>query len=435
MKKNMMWYAAGVLMVSMLARAGAIAYNSALVSETALAYNNAYSLDMYARGITSVSAQASYSTATVPGASFGDGAQSTGSITVLNFAALSSAAASNNLTVVTNTGLGGALVTLPGYTFREGVDWKAGATTALTAESLRAALARVPYLSVSRVGSVVYTTATAGSYNNSLQLVSSTPTALTAAAAFFSGGRDNASVSINGVVLLQGRDFTAATSNAATATSIKNAINAAALLSTKIIAGSSGALVTSTSTKAGALYNYLMASSTPTALSVSGAAMTGGITPAETLGSAVISAPAHGFSTALAVLYGTAGGTIGGLVNQTTYYAIPVDANSLKLASSAALAVAGTGIVVTSTGTQLAANSYTLTPLAFTGTSSFKWQVSNDNLSWSDLAVSSVTVAASDPASSTLWSFGQIGTRYLRLNAVAPTTGGLALSVAVTGSN
>ena len=203
-----------------------------------------------------------------------------------------------------------------------------------------------------------------------------------------------------------------------------------------ISAGASGALVTSTSTKAGAKYNFPLASSIPSALSVSGPLMTGGLTPAETLGSASIRIPSHGMSLALPVLYGAPVGIIGGLSNQTTYYVIPVDANSLKLASSASNALLGTGIVVTSTGTQLTARVFTLTPLAISGSPSFKWQVSNDNSNWVDLAVSSVTLTSyTYPSESTLWSFGYIGTRYLRLNVVAPTTGGLGLNVRVIGTN
>ena len=436
MKKLIGLLVAGIMVIPMASRATAIVYNAALVNETALSHDNTYPLDLLATGIGSLSAQATYSSATVPSVTFGDGAQATGGITVLNYAALVSARAADNVTVVTNTGLTGATLSLPGSVLREGIEWAVGSTPTNTAISLAAALARVPRLSVSRVGTVIFTTATAGSYNNSLQMESSTPTALTVATQHFVGGQDNASVKINGVVLLQGRDFTAATSNAATATSLKNAINAASLLNTKLTAEAIGALVTSTSTKAGALYNYSLVSSTPTALSVSGANMTGGITPAETLGSAVLRAPLHGLTPALAVLYGTAGGTIGGLTDQTTYYAIVVDANNLKLATSAPLALAGTGVVVTSTSTQLSANSYTLSPLAITGVPGFKWQVSNNNSSWEDLAVSSVTVSSySNPPATMLWSFGAIGTRYIRLNVVAPTTGGLSLNVQVVGSN
>lgn len=437
MNKRIGWYASGLLALAMVARAGVIIYDAALVNETALAYNNTYAIDLQSRGINGVSAQATYSSATIPSVTFQDGTQAKGSFTVANYAALVSARASNKITVVTNTGLTRAAVVLPGFVFREGLDWKAGSTTANTAISIAAALSKVPYLSVSRVGSVIFTTAPAGSYYNSTKMQSSTPTALTVNTPFFVGGQDNAVVKINGVSLIQGVDFTAATSNAATATSLKNGINAKAALNTVLSAGVSGALVTSTATKNGTAYNFALVSSSPSALSASGAAMTGGTNAADTLGSATIHIASHGLTKALPVLYSAAGGgVIGGLTNQTTYYAIAVDANNIKLATSKVNAVAGTGIVVTSTSTQLVAHTFTLAPLAITGTPSFKWQVSNDNSSWDDLAVSSVTVSSySNPPATTIWAFGPIGTRYLRLNVVAPTTGGLYLNVRLIGTN
>lgn len=430
--------ATGILVASLMALSSAvraeIVLSNTIVDSPSLAADSTYALDLLKIGVNSISAQANYAPASVAPVSFTDGTQSTGNLTVVDFASLTAASASNHLTVSNNAGLSGAVVTLPGYTFREGVDWSVGATSADTAASLRLALLKIPFLSVSRSGSVVYATAPAGAYYNSLQLVSSTPTALSAASLSFTGGRDSAKISINGVVLTQGQQFTAATSNANTATSIKNAINAAASLSTRIHAEAIGAVVTATSTKTGAVYNYKLASSNPSALSVSGALMTGGTTAADTLGSATIHAASHGLTPALAVLY-SAGGLIGGLTSQTTYYAIPVDVDNFKLAASSSLALSGTGIVVTSTGTQLVANTYTLTALPFVGSSSFKWEVSNDGAVWSNLAVSSVTVAPSDPASSTIWSMGTLGTRFLRLNTVAPTSGGLALKVVVIGSN
>lgn len=436
MKKQMGWYAAGLLALAMVVRAGIIVYNANLVNETALAHDNTYVLDLQNNGVNSLSAQATYSSATITSASFGDGRQSTGSITVLSYAALVAAPAVDSITVVSNTGLTGASLYLPGYVLAEGVDWRTQSTTSGTAESLRLAMAQIPFLSVSRAGSVLYATAPAGSYYNGLQMVSSTPTALTVANATFAGGQDNAVVRINGVPFQQGLDFTASVDNGTTATSLKNAINANTALNGLIVASASGALITSTSTKNGTRYNLPMSSSKPSALSVSGINMVNGTNSAATLGSAVLHIPSHGLSSALPVLYGAPVGVLGGLADQTTYYVIPIGTDDLKLAASKVDAVAGTGIVVTSTSTQLSANAFSLSPLAIGGVPSFKWQASNDNVSWVDLAVSSVSVTSySNPAASTIWSFGFIGTRYLRLNVVAPTTGGLGLNVRVIGTN
>ncbi|MGE0190311.1 MAG: hypothetical protein AB7Q04_13625, partial [Steroidobacteraceae bacterium] len=58
----------------------------------------------------------------------------------------------------------------------------------------------------------------------------------------------------------------------------------------------------------------------------------------------------HGYVTGQAVVYTSGGSLIGGLTSTNTYYIIKVDANSVKLASSAANATAGTAINITGTG-------------------------------------------------------------------------------------
>ena len=61
-----------------------------------------------------------------------------------------------------------------------------------------------------------------------------------------------------------------------------------------------------------------------------------------------ITVTAHGWSTGQAVVYSNGGGTsIGGLTNGGTYFVIVVDANTVKLATTKALAVAGTAINLT----------------------------------------------------------------------------------------
>lgn len=68
-------------------------------------------------------------------------------------------------------------------------------------------------------------------------------------------------------------------------------------------------------------------------------------TTAETL-----TIPGHGFVTADAVAYESSGTAIGGLTDGTTYYAIRVDANTIKLATSASNATAGTAINLSAVG-------------------------------------------------------------------------------------
>lgn len=437
MKKKTGWYVAGVLALAMVARAGIIVYNATLVNTTALAYSTTYPVNLQTNGIGAMSAQAIYSVASVSPITFIDGATSTGSVTITNFAALKKASATNHITVTSTSNLTSASIVLPGYVFINGIDWATQPTATGTAISLGAALATVPYLAVHVAGNVVYATATAGAYYNSTALVSSSGN-LVVSSPFFTGGQDDAVLKINGVALKQGLNFTAATSNAATATSLASAINASSSLNTRIRAQAIGAVVTSTSTLNGAVYNYLLQTSTPAALTLFGSHLVNGTDAAFTLGSRTITTTGGSTLTlALPVLYsGTP--AIGGLVTGSTYYAVPVTGNSFMLSKYSTSAVAGTDLVlITSTNTQTytSMHTYTVAPLATTGNSSFKWQVSNDNTNWSDLAVSSVTLPSSGSPTITTWSFGYIGTQLLRLNVVAAPTGGLNLNVILIGTN
>lgn len=126
------------------------------------------------------------------------------------------------------------------------------------------------------------------------------------------------------------------------------------------------------------------------------------------------------------------------LVVGTTYYAIPVNKTSFSLATTSTGAVAGVGIVLTSSGT---GNTFTLAPLAITGNPSFKWQVSNDGpacnsaSTWTDLAVSSVTFSPYVFAgSTTIVDFGNFDYACIRANVVGPLTGGVRLKITGNGT-
>jgi len=74
----------------------------------------------------------------------------------------------------------------------------------------------------------------------------------------------------------------------------------------------------------------------------------------------VITINAHGYNTGQSLKYSNGGGTtLAGLTNDTTYYAIIVDDNSIKLATNDSNATAGTAINLTGTGN----NAQTLTDI------------------------------------------------------------------------
>lgn len=423
-----------------LVRAATFPLTGYIANETGLTYNNTYSVDIVANAINQMSAQAVYSSATFSNATFGDGSESTGSVTVVTPSALSTATATDRITVVSTNGLTGATLQIASKILQEGVDWKRQATASGTASNLRSAInSQVPGVTASAVGAIIYTTATVyGTLPNSYILSSSTPTALSVLTPTFKGGQDNAILAIGGQQLRQGIDWHVGTTSATAATSIASAINGNALLSlyiTAIANSPTNGIIALTSKFTGLNANFALQSSTPAALAPLHPSMIGGVNSAYALGSGVINLPSHGLTLALPVLYsGTP--VIGGLVSQTTYYAIPVDANSIKLGATSSGAVAGNFITITSSNSQTTAHVYTLAPLAIAGTPSFKWQASNDNSNWIDLAVSSVTLSSyNNPPATTGWDFGVINYHYVRVNVVAPTQGGILFRVNVTAKN
>lgn len=438
MKKLISWtLVAGALGAGLMAfSAGQL--SPYIVNETGLAYNNTYEADLQARTINSASAQATYSSATFFTATFGDGTTSSGTFTISNNAALSSATASNKITVLSTAGLTGATLITQGYVLRNGFDWRTLDTASGTAANLAAAMnSLIPWLDASAAGNVVFATATAyGSYPNQFLLRSSTPTALLVSSRTFTGGLDNARIAVAGTSLLQGRDWFVGAASSATAQNISAAIMANATLNKIVVSTWAGSVVYATSTLSGTYRNFAMFSSTP---AIVAANMAQGTNSAYALNGTTLTVSSHGFTTGLQVVFSTgaaASGTLGGnLKNGTTYFAILVDANHIGLAVTSTGAVAGQYITLTSSSTQSVANTFSLTPVAISGVATFKWQASNDLTcaktgSWFDLSVSSVSVISySNPPATTGWDFGVVSYRCLRVNVVAPTSGGLFLKV------
>ena len=90
--------------------------------------------------------------------------------------------------------------------------------------------------------------------------------------------------------------------------------------------------------------------SAPRFLSVSNTAKTFATTDVST-GADTITISSHGLATTSSITYNDAGSTtLAGLVDGATYFAVKVDANTIKVASTAALATAGTTIDLTGAG-------------------------------------------------------------------------------------
>ena len=140
----------------------------------------------------------------------------------------------------------------------------------------------------------------------------------------------------------------------------------------------------------------------------------------------IITKTSHGYSTGLKVAL--TGSSLPTGLSATDYYIIKLTANTFKLASSLANAIAGTPVDITAVAVGATAHTYTLTPAAISGTPSFKWQASNDASNWVDLSVSSVTMSAYVAGgTSSYWDFSWYPFKWLRLNVIGPTTGGIYL--------
>lgn len=242
-------------------------------------------------------------------------------------------------------------------------------------------------------------------------------------------------IRIGPVTLTAGTDFTVGSTIRETAANLAAAINANSALGAVLVSsgGSAGATVYSTSAFNGANFNYPLVTSNSAKISTGTPTLISGVYPSFAVGQSSISIAAHGFTTGLPVLYTAGAQAIGGLTDQTTYFAIRVDANTIFLATTSARAQANLPLSITSLTAHLAPSlTYTLTPLALAGTPAFYWSASNDGTNYVDLTgttISSVTISAyTYPTASYALDFGAYDYRYLRLNVKSPTAGGLAIS-------
>lgn len=447
--------AAAALIAATCVRADTIVYSGDLVNDPALAYSQNFTLDLKTAGsarrsIDTLAATADYSSATIAADSFTDGGVSTFTFTVSDTTNLLSAPATNQITVTATATIKTATLTIYNgqftKTLRAGYDFKVKSTTATTATEIARVLNLITNVDAEAIGNVVYATVTTnGTAGNSFTLrKGGGATGLTVAATNFSGGRDAARVCVGGNCVVAGTDFTPDTSVASTtAKAISDALMAKSAISSIVSSTwNASAVISGTSTHVGAGSGIALSASPALKIVASGSTATGGSASAYTINGHQITKTNHGLTTGLAVLYSTGSATaLGGLTNQTTYYAIRYDANTFGLAATSTGAVANTYITLTSSSTA-GPHTFTVTPIAISGTFGFKFQVSDDNSTWSDftttasgVSVSSVTFATPFTASSSAWNLGAIGHRYFRAAVSAGTFGGFHLKISATGRN
>jgi hypothetical protein len=153
--------------------------------------------------------------------------------------------------------------------------------------------------------------------------------------------------------------------------------------------------------------------------SLAGIQSTAGLLTTLSLSANTITITAHPYALGTKVALTTAGSLPTGL-SATNYYVIPVDVNTIKLASSLANAVAGTAVDITTEG----GGTHTLT--AATSTSNvLKLQKSNDSTNWTDISSMTVTIATTTGTS--LFEIVDPSYRYLRI-LYTPSAGQINLT-------
>ena len=427
-------------------------------SMTALSIANA--INTYVNGVvastTGVGSGVVYATATVYGTA---GNSYTLTTSVSGSISVSSAVFNGGA----NRALRNQSITFNGVIGLNGYQWTdADGTSTGTAVSINNWLqtfSTIKSTCVAGTGSVIYATATtAGSAGNALTLASSTGS-FTIASPTFLNGLNNATLTINGITLTSGVNFSTGTA-AVTATSIASAIAANATLNAAMSAQAIGSVVTTTSTATGTASNYSWSSSTPAALAVSGTGMALGTNPAWSLNSPVINVSGHGFATGLGVWFssttsspalywstGTAGATQTALAVGSTYYVIYVDTNNIELATTSTAALAGVYVTLVSSSVS-GPHSYTLNPTATVATSTgetVSWFVSDSTncatgvfsaLSTNKYGISVpvTTISAfTYPNASAIWDLGEVDFQCLQLKTQGPSNGEMNVQAILNG--
>lgn len=226
-------------------------------------------------------------------------------------------------------------------------------------------------------------------------------------------------------VLVAGTDYAIKATPTLTAVNFVSSITALGIFP-DVTFSNTGAVVFASATVNGTAHNYGMVTSNAAKISV--VPMTGGTNAAFSVGSANIALPLHGFTAALPVLYSSAAAKIGGLTDQTTYYAIVVDANNIQLATTSARALLGLPLSITSVTNQATARLSTLTALPIAGTPSFAWSVSNDGINYVVYPSSGgIAIGITDAATSSIVDFGAFAYRWLKMAVTAPTAGAIKI--------
>lgn len=466
MKKILL--AAIVVGLASFAEASDITVSTIMVNEV-LTSTRSFVVDTNQTRIDQLSAQIVYSSASPNTVTFIDGKPSTGSITVTSLTGLTTTYANNSITVISTSGLSDQYLYFRGYPINL-ID-KVTTTATGTAVNIRnffnTYYSDIVFCSTNAPSAVVTCTATVtGVTPNSWTLTSSTPAAVSISKPTFTGGYDNASITIAGITLQANIDFFPGGTTTTAATAIANAINSNGTLNKMVRAQSTTNVVRATSTFTGYLTRYDMATSSQAVLTLSGSTLVTGTDSDIVLNVSSNTAPNQNsvfqltrspyispsnaiykptnWGAGQAVLFTQTSGSFASLTNNATYYASNITPTSFSLVDTATGAIAGLKLTL-STQTQAGNGTFALTPLAITGTFSLVFQESNDGVNYHQMVVTigttttnaAFTYATPFPQTSNLLKFGDLYTRYIRFlfSAPAANRGGVNTNIIIRGKN
>lgn len=470
--------------------AGTIKLSGAVDNESGLSISKTVPVNLNNTSIDQLAIQVNWSTAGTPAPLvFTDGSESTFTATVVNSAGLSTATASDFLTVLSTNNLANACISFfngTPYQVCNGGKWRIDVTSDTAADIAAQMSLVIPVLlSTSNTSSNVYSTSTlTGTFVNSWTLSTNT-SSITVNSPTFTGGQDAGCLGINNIQVCAGQQFTVGSSSAVTANNIATVINST------FTAGNLGLIVKSTaplacglsspcgviyttSTSVGLNTNYATYSSTQGSLTiapftssgplVANGFMSGGTNFSYLINTTVIASTGIFSATgktpmvALPVLYTNSGTNITGLTTGTTYFLIPVTPTAFGLSSTSTGAVAGfaklpvvstttagvpdgTFILLSSSQTKTTADTFTLTASSYSATVALTWQVSNDCVNYTNYVNSSTGTVTLTPTSSTqasAYDFGTIDFACVQANLVrtgASQSSGLIMSIIANGKN
>src|SRR5580692_10054421 len=199
-------------------------------NETNLSVSKTVNIPMNGTSVDQLAVQLNYSTSGAPGPFvFTDGSASSFTVTVASNTALSTATASDFLTVLTTNSLSNACITFfngTQYQVCNGGRWRVDVTSDTAFDIATQMSGQISVLtSTANGGSTVYSTATvAGSFANSWTLSSNT-SSITVNTANFTGGQSGVCLGVGTFEFCAGNQFAVGTSSAITANNLSLVLN------------------------------------------------------------------------------------------------------------------------------------------------------------------------------------------------------------------